>query len=169
MRSLTSCSSCVQGDTPAGASTRDPGSGSVVGVNLPYSLVTGPPSVEDYLRLRLESGLTPTTREQAEASVVGGWAAVHAVDPTTGSTVGMARLISDGGWYFHVIDVAVLPQHQRRGIGDRMLRHLLELIRSVAAPGAYVSLMADAPGRRLYARHGFVESAPRSVGMAQVL
>ena len=134
-----------------------------------YTLVPTNPGVEDYLRLRLESGLSPKTRPQAEASVRGGWAAVHAVEARSGTTVGMARLISDGGWYFHVIDVAVLPPHQRRGIADAMLTHLLALVRWTAAPGAYVSLMADAPGRGLYARHGFTDSAPHSVGMAQVL
>ncbi|GAA3550606.1 hypothetical protein GCM10022197_01850 [Microlunatus spumicola] len=94
---------------------------------------------------------------------------MHAVATADGTTVGMARLISDGGWYFHVIDVAVLPPHQRRGIADAMLTHLLTLVRTTAAPGAYVSLMADQPGRRLYARHGFTDSAPHSVGMVQVL
>jgi hypothetical protein len=29
-----------------------------------------------------------------------------------------------------------------------------------------VDLLADPPGRRLYARHGFAETAPGSIGMA---
>jgi len=40
-----------------------------------YTLVDGPPSVDDYLRLRADSGLTPKRRDQAEAGVVGAWAA----------------------------------------------------------------------------------------------
>ena len=55
----------------------------------------------------------------------------------------------------HVVDMAVLPAHQRRGLGDRILGTLLARIRQTAPPGAYVSLLADPPGRRLYARHGF--------------
>lgn len=135
----------------------------------PYLLVPEVPDIDDYLRLRSDSGLTPKTREQADGALRGGWAAVHAVHVETGETVGMARILGDGGWYFHVVDVAVLPAHQRRGLGDRMLTHLLDLIRATVPPGAYVSLMADPPGRRLYARHGFTDSAPRSVGMSQVL
>ena len=34
-----------------------------------------------------------------------------------------------------------------------------------AASGATVNLLADPPGRRLYARHGFAETAPGSIGM----
>jgi GNAT superfamily N-acetyltransferase len=78
----------------------------------------------------------------------------------------MGRLLGDGGWYFHVVDMAVLPEHQRRGLGDAVLEALLNRVRSAAPPGASVNLFADPPGRRLYAKHGFTETAPDSVGMA---
>ena len=55
---------------------------------------------------------------------------------------------------------------QRRGIGDSVLTALLDRIRAAAPPGATVNLLADPPGRRLYARHGFAETAPGSIGMA---
>jgi hypothetical protein len=50
-----------------------------------------------------------------------------------------------------------------------VLTALLDAIRRGAPPGAYVNLLADPPGRRLYARHGFTETAPYSIGMAQQL
>lgn len=131
-----------------------------------YRLVDGPPpTVEDYLLLRSASGLSPKTRAQADAGLHGAWAAVHVRHKTSGRTVGMGRVIGDGGWYFHVIDMAVLPEHQRLGLGDAVLTALLARIITAAPPGAYVTLFADPPGRRLYERHGFVETAPRSVGM----
>ena len=83
-----------------------------------------------------------------------------------GVVVGMGRLLGDGGWYFHVVDMAVLPEHQRRGIGDAILAALLARVRALAPPEAYVNLLADPPGRRLYQRHGFVETAPHAIGMA---
>jgi ribosomal protein S18 acetylase RimI-like enzyme len=101
--------------------------------------------------------------------VRGGWAATHVVEDATGVTVGMGRLIGDGGWYFHVVDMAVLPEHQRRGLGDLILTELLARIRRDAPEGAYVTLLADPPGRKLYAKHGFSDTAPASVGMAQIL
>jgi len=78
----------------------------------------------------------------------------------------MGRLLGDGGWYFHVVDMAVLPEHQRRGLGDAILGALLDRVRDLAPPGAYVNLFADPPGRALYARHGFADTAPGSVRMA---
>jgi GNAT superfamily N-acetyltransferase len=78
----------------------------------------------------------------------------------------MGRLLGDGGWYFHVIDMAVLPEHQRRGLGDVLLTALLDRVRHQAPKGAYVNLLADPPGSVLYERHGFRATAPGSVGMA---
>lgn len=117
------------------------------------------------MTLRREAGLTPRTAAQTEAALHGSWAALHVVDEHD-QAVGMGRVIGDGGWYFHIIDMAVLPDHQRRGIGDAILGWLLARIDQVAPPGAYVSLLADEPGRRLYERHGFEPTAPRSIGMA---
>jgi ribosomal protein S18 acetylase RimI-like enzyme len=76
------------------------------------------------------------------------------------------QIIGDGGWYFHVIDMAVLPQHQRRGLGDALLGALLADICNRAPADAYVNLLADSPGVRLYERHGFRATSPGSVGMA---
>jgi GNAT superfamily N-acetyltransferase len=134
-----------------------------------YRVADGPPALNDYLRLRERTGLTPKRPDQAEAALKGGWAAVHVVCEADASTVGMGRVLGDGGWYFHVVDMAVLPEHQRLGLGDAILRALLEQIRRDAPPGAYVTLLADPPGRRLYARHGFAPTAPRSIAMARDL
>ncbi|WP_285643575.1 GNAT family N-acetyltransferase [Lentzea sp. NBRC 102530] len=120
--------------------------------------------MDDYLRLRAESGLSARTRQEAENGIDGAWASAIVIHVESGETVGMGRVLSDGGWYFHVIDMAVLPDHQRKGIGDAILTALVERIKA-HAPNAYVNLLADPPGRRLYARHGFVESAPASIGM----
>jgi ribosomal protein S18 acetylase RimI-like enzyme len=134
-----------------------------------YELVEGPPTVAGYLRLRQESGLSPRTPAQAVAGLSGSWFACHVVHSASGAAVGMGRVIGDGGWYFHVIDMAVLPDHQRRGLGDLILTALTDRIRRDAPPGAVVNLLADPPGRRLYRRHGFTDTAPGSVGMAKRL
>ena len=131
-----------------------------------YRLIESAPGADEYLELRQRSGLSPKTREQAAAALPGSWAACHVVHEASGQTVGMGRVLGDGGWYFHIVDIAVLPDHQRRGLGDAILRSLLHRIRADAPRGAYVNLLADPPGRRLYARHGFAETAPHSVGMA---
>ena len=134
-----------------------------------YRLADGPPSVADYLLLRDRAGLSPKRQDQARAALGGSWAALHVVYEVDTKTVAMGRLLGDGGWYFHVVDLAVLPEHQRRGLGDAILTVLLERIRREAPAGAHVNLIADPPGRRLYARHGFSPTAPDSIGMGRTL
>jgi len=128
-----------------------------------YVLVAGPPSIDDYLELRVRAGLSSKTEAQARAALAGGWAACRV--EAGGHSVAMGRVIGDGGWYFHIVDMAVLPEHQRRGLGAAVLGFLLGEIRDRAPEDAYVTLLADEPGRPLYRRFGFVETAPGSVGM----
>lgn len=103
-------------------------------VSLPtgYLLRVGPPSVSAYLYLREATGMSPKTHQQALAGIDGAWAAVHVIHAPTGETVAMGRVIGDGGWYFHIIDMAVLPEHQRQGLGDTILTWLLDRIRQDA-------------------------------------
>jgi GNAT superfamily N-acetyltransferase len=129
-----------------------------------YRLISGPPSVSDYLSLRLGSGLSPKTEAQAVLALKGGWCAYHVVHEQSGATVGMGRVISDGGWYFHVIDIAVLPEHQRKGLGDVIMTAIMDHIRQKAVPGAYVNLLADPPGRSLYRKTWFLGDGTRGGG-----
>jgi ribosomal protein S18 acetylase RimI-like enzyme len=130
-----------------------------------YALRDGPAPPADAVHLRREAGMSPKTLEQTTAAAAGSWFGAHVVHESTGAVVGMGRIIADGGWYFHIADMAVLPDHQRRGIGDAVLTRLVARIREVAPPDPYITLLADAPGRPLYRRHGFVETAPGTLGM----
>ncbi len=87
------------------------------------------------------------------------------VDDDTGDdrTVGMARIVGDGGTAFLIVDVAVEPPHQGQGIGSAMVDALMRWLSEHAAPGGYVYLFADVDG--FYERWGFEESAPASKGM----
>ena len=129
-----------------------------------YALRTEPPTAEEYLRLRSDSGLSPKTPAQASAAISGSWAFRSALD-SDGNVVGMGRVVGDGGWYFLIADMATLPAHQGRGIGSAILDALLEQVRDAAPAGAYVTLTADPPGRRLYESRGFTDVAPDRIGM----
>ena len=113
-----------------------------------YVLRDGPPPAADAVDLRRRAGLTPKSLAQTVPALAGSWSAAHVVHVASAAVVGMGRVIGDGGWYFHIVDMAVLPDHQRRGIGDAVLTALLDRIRAAAPPGATVNLLADPPGRR---------------------
>ena len=129
-----------------------------------YRLVDGVPPLPDYRRLREVSGLTPVSEEQAAPAIANAWGGCHVVDET-GAVVAMGRILGDGGWYFHITDIATDPDHQRRGLGVAVVERLLAIIVDAAPPNPYITLMADPPGRRLYESLGFETTS--STGMVQ--
>lgn len=80
--------------------------------------------------------------------------------------IGIGRVIGDGGCFFEVVDIAVLPAHQKKGVGDLIMRALMGYIHENAPPTAYVSLMADHGTPKFYERYGFQPSVlPKKAGM----
>jgi GNAT superfamily N-acetyltransferase len=134
-----------------------------------YILVPQPPPVDDYRRLRDETGLHPKNEAQASAAVAGSWAFCHIQD-TRGQVVAMGRVIGDGGWYFHLADIITLPLHQRHGLGRRVVNWLLDQIDTRAPKGAYVSLTTSTAGHALFDQVGFQDvTAPQGVAMEMVM
>ncbi|WP_082510934.1 MULTISPECIES: GNAT family N-acetyltransferase [unclassified Rhizobium] len=116
------------------------------------------------MRLRREAGLSPFSREAAEKGLPNSIFGVSLM--LDNETVGMGRIIGDGGCFFQVTDIAILPEHQGRGLAKWIMAALSEFIATLPKT-AYVSLIADVPANKLYAQFGFDETAPRSVGMAR--
>jgi ribosomal protein S18 acetylase RimI-like enzyme len=131
-----------------------------------YSCLLEIPSIDDYLRLRRNAGLTPRSAAAAEAGLPN---TVAGVVVKLGSlAVGMGRTVGDGLFY-QLVDIAVEPAHQGKGLGKMIVSRLLEELRRIAPAEAYVSLIADGRANELYAQYGFEPTAPASIGMAQWL
>jgi GNAT superfamily N-acetyltransferase len=122
------------------------------------------PSVEDYCALRRLAGLSPKTAQAAACGLPNTLYAVSFYEG--GRLVAMGRLIGDGGCHLQVVDVAVLPERQGRGLGKAVMQRLCDWLQHNAPASAYVSLLADGQAHRLYAQFGFAPTAPASVGMA---
>ncbi|MEU0462871.1 MULTISPECIES: GNAT family N-acetyltransferase [unclassified Amycolatopsis] len=129
-----------------------------------YAVRAETPAVELYQRLRVGAGLSPKSTVAATAGLAGSWFAVVAYHGDR--PIGMGRVIGDGGTAFQIVDMCVLPEHQGRGVGKKIMAALVDHLRERAPRSAYVSLIADGDARHLYAKYGFEETAPASVGMA---
>lgn len=129
-----------------------------------YSVVAEVPAVDDYLRLRVAAGLSPKTIEGANIGLPNSWFAVTVL--FEGKAIGMGRVIGDGGTAFQIVDIAVEPEHQGKGLGKQIMAALMDRLNSQAPAGAYVSLIADGDARHLYAKYGFEPVMPASIGMA---
>ncbi|MFC3179986.1 GNAT family N-acetyltransferase [Cypionkella sinensis] len=132
---------------------------------LAYTVVKRTPTATEYLHLRAAAGLSPFSEEAASRGLAGTLFAV--VLEQEDRVVGMGRLIGDGGCFFQIVDIAVIPSDQGQGLGKTIMRELMEFVTGHLPASAYVSLIADVPANRLYEKFGFVETAPRSLGMAR--
>lgn len=129
-----------------------------------YTTLHTIPSADTYRRLRVASGLSPKSAEAAARGLPNTLFAVQLLHE--GQPIGMGRVIGDGGTAFQVVDIAVLPEHQGKGLGKRIMGEIAAWLREHVPPSGYVSLLADVPADALYAHFGFTHTAPRTVGMA---
>jgi predicted N-acetyltransferase YhbS len=85
-----------------------------------------------------------------------------------GVAVGCGRIVGDGGLYFYLQDVIVLPEHQGRGQGARLMDALMSYLERSARPGAFVGLMAALGAEPFYERYGFRRRSDAQPGMLRV-
>lgn len=129
-----------------------------------YAVSVEVPGVEDYCRLRRIAGLTPRSTTAAAAGLPN--TVVGVLVRQGDAVVGMGRAVGDGLFY-QIVDIAVDPAHQKRGLGKAIMSSLMQELKQLAPAEAYVSLIADGDARHLYAQYGFSSTAPASIGMAQ--
>ena len=129
----------------------------------PYRVVQQIPSVETYRHLRQAAGLSEKTLEAAVRGLPHTLFGVQI--HCNGEPVAMGRVVGDGGCFFQVVDIAVLPEHQGRGLGKAVMHEIAGYIEREVPESGYVSLLADGRAYQLYQQFGFALTAPASVGM----
>jgi GNAT superfamily N-acetyltransferase len=129
-----------------------------------YCLLLNPPDVDTYCLLREKSGLSAKTRQAAARGLGNSLFGVQALCDE--QAVGMGRVIGDGGCFFQVVDIAVLPDHRGKGLAKQMMSEIMRYLAEHVPASGYVCLIADGQAHGLYAQFGFVATAPRSVAMA---
>ncbi|WP_085296906.1 GNAT family N-acetyltransferase [Cognaticolwellia mytili] len=115
--------------------------------------------VDDYLRLRVISGLTPRPIDAAKTVLPNSLFGVHLV--ISNNTIEMDGVVGDGALNFETVDVAIGPKYQ--GLGHIVMQNIMEYLNENASEGAYITLLADVP--ELYKKFKFVLSRPECEGM----
>lgn len=129
-----------------------------------FTYIEEVPPVDDFLRLRSVSGLTPRPKTAAEKALPNSLYGVYV--KTGGQIVGMGRVVGDGALNFEIVDVAVDPAYQGEGLGMGIMKKIMSYLENHAPKGSMISLMADVPG--FYEKFGFLYMSPGSEGMYMV-
>lgn len=80
----------------------------------------------------------------------------------------MGRVTGDGGCFYQVTDICVLPSHRGKGLGKAIMAEIEKWLRENVPKTGFVALLADGDAHRLYEQFGFRLSAPASLGMSRV-
>ena len=105
--------------------------------------------------LRNSAGWPEICAEQAQAGLRGSAFIVAAKEGER--TVGMTRLISDGGYFYMVVDVVVHPDYQKQGIGRELMAQAIAHIKSkMKDDHKNYTLLSSADGKEgFYEKMGF--------------
>ena len=129
-----------------------------------YEIKEEIPNVSNYINIRLKAGLSRKSEEAAEIGLSNSLYSV--VVYSSNEPIGIGRVIGDGGCFFEITDMAVLPEHQKKGVGALIMNALVEYLHANAPSTAYVSLMADHGTPHFYEKFGFtLAEMPKSSGM----
>ena len=130
-----------------------------------YSIRIDIPEVDEYLALRKVCGLSDRGKDASKMGLSNSIYSVIIRRSTDQELVGMGRLIGDGGTAYQIVDIAVHPSEQGKGLAKNIMQLLMTHIENEVDPQAYINLIADCPADNLYKQFGFVETAPESLGM----
>jgi len=123
----------------------------------------------DFNKLRASVGWPEITAEKAKTGIDNSAFIVAA--ECEGKTVGLARVVSDGGYVALIADVIVLPEYQGKGIGKTMMNMVMQYIYNSIGSGerVLVSLMAAKGKESFYKKFGFIERPNENYGAGMTL
>lgn len=127
--------------------------------------------VKEYNFLRKSVGWNELSANQA---ITGLKNSAYIVAATLGEqTIGMSRVVSDGGYIAYIADVVVYPEYQGYGIGKTMMKMVMQYIQENMNEGetVFVNLMAAKGREPFYSQFGFEErpNEKHGAGMTQYL
>jgi GNAT superfamily N-acetyltransferase len=120
----------------------------------------------------------PTSRKYNELRELAGWgpldnAIVERSLPKSvfgvtakyeGEVIGFARVVGDGGLCFHIQEIIVHPDHQKKGIAGKFMQHIFNHLKSNAAQRAYISAFVGKGLEDFYKKYGFWERPTKVMG-----
>lgn len=109
----------------------------------------------EYNNLRIGAGWRSLSIEQAEVGLSNSAYLISAWDDD--KPVGVARVISDRGYIYLIVDVIVAPDYQGQGIGRHMVEEIEVWLRQEkeGKPTMMVYLMAAEGKEEFYEKFGF--------------
>lgn len=119
-------------------------------------IIDSAPEATEYSELRQKAGLSAKSLQAAEIGLANSLYAVHI--RIEEKLAAMGRVVGDGACFFQIVDIAVAPEHQGRGLGKVIMERIESYLNHATVEGSYVSLIADQP--EFYRKLGYKFTEP---------
>lgn len=125
-------------------------------------------SAREYNDMRIAVGWKTLNMKQAETGLKNSAYLTVAYDGDR--PVGMARVISDGGYMALIVDVMVIPEYQKKGIGGQLIKNVNCYLDNLGKDGLciMVNLMATVDKEGFYEKYGYTARPNKTMGAGMV-
>lgn len=118
-----------------------------------YKIVKRVPSAEEYQNLRKSLDCETVSDEAVERGLAHSLFSVCAMQDDV--VVGCGRVVGDGGIYFFIQDLMVLPAHEGEGIDDCLMDEIMLYLKKAAPPNAIFCIKGCSLQRGRCSQFGF--------------
>ena len=116
-------------------------------------LVYEAPTAQDYVSLRLRSGMGEKNLERSRIALNNSLFTVSIYEDE--KLIGFGRVVGDGGITYVVSDIMVDRDYQRRGYAEQIMQAIDRFFDENAHEDSYICLIANHPADLLYHKHRF--------------
>ncbi|MBE6034741.1 MAG: GNAT family N-acetyltransferase [Clostridiales bacterium] len=121
------------------------------------------PSPEDYVSLRLRSGMGNKDLTRSKRALENSLFAVSIYDGE--KLIGFGRIVGDEGITYVVSDVMVDEAYRRRGLADQIMKTMDHYLEENTFDDSYICLIANYPADKLYSKYKFEYLPENKCGM----
>ena len=121
------------------------------------------PTAEDYVSLRLRSGMGNKDLERSRIALANSLFTASLYDGN--KLIAFGRVVGDGGITYALSDIMVDENYRRRGYADQIIKAIHAYLEENTFEDSYIILVANAPADRLYNKYKFEYLPDNRCGM----
>ncbi|MDF2511592.1 MAG: GCN5-related N-acetyltransferase [Herbinix sp.] len=126
-------------------------------------LVYEPPTAQNYVSLRLRSGMGNKDLKRSQIALENSLFTVSLYDNE--KLIGFGRIVGDGGITYVVSDIMVDEEYQRKGFAEQIMNAIDGYFDENTYEDSYICLIANHPADLLYHKHRFEYLPENKCGM----
>ncbi|GAU78848.1 GNAT family N-acetyltransferase [Fusibacter sp. 3D3] len=125
------------------------------------------PKAEDYVSLRLRSGMGNKDLERSRKAIANSLLTVSLYDKE--ELIGFGRIVGDEGITYVVTDIMVDENYRRRGLADQIMKAINTYFEENTSEDSYICLIANKPADLLYQKYQFEYLPSNKCGMLRTI